>query len=469
MSSAMFGSCRPSTGFAMPDPSGTHRQLTGWGRTAPSTALVVTPTTTDELIAAVAAAPARGVVARGLGRSYGDPAQNAGGLVVDLTRLSRIRAFDSGAGLVTVQAGCSLDALIDAVLPSGWLLPVTPGTRFVTVGGAVAADVHGKNHHRDGAFGRHVESLKLLTPGGDLLELDRSNRLPELEATLGGLGLTGIVVECTLRLRRVETSWLRVDTEPATSLDETIAKLEAADRGFHYSVAWVDGRAGGKAFGRGVLLLGEHAAPAELPAGARESPLERSKPRQLQVPTWASAARLIEGPALNAFNELRFRRTRPGTELQPLDPFFYPLDAASEWNRLYGRHGFVQYQFVVPFPAKDVLATLLERLRGVHPSLVVLKRFGEEAGPLAFPIPGWTAAVDIPAGAKGLAAALDSADELVASAGGRIYLAKDSRMRADLLPRMYPRLAEWAGVRARLDPDGRMQSDLARRLRLVAR
>jgi decaprenylphospho-beta-D-ribofuranose 2-oxidase len=426
--------------------------LRGWGRTSSSSATVRRPRTVEDVAAALAEAPPRGVLARGLGRSYGDLAQNGGGLVLDMTGLDAIESVDAEAGLVTVAGGCSLDRLLRELVPRGWFLPVTPGTRFVTVGGAIACDVHGKNHHLDGGFGRAVERLTLLTPAGELLELEPGGE--EFDATAGGLGLTGVVVRATLRLLPIQSSAMRVDVERTPDLEATLARLAETDGSYRYSVAWVDGRGRGRA----VLMQGEH-DPEPLPERAR---------RQLAVPAWASADRVIRSPALGLFNELYYRRARPGTgRLQTIDAFFYPLDALRDWNRLYGRRGLVQYQFAVPFGAEPTLLDLHERLAGAHPALTVVKRFGPEAGPLSFPLPGWTVAVDLPGAAPGLAGILGACDERVAEAGGRVYLAKDARLRPELLEAMYPRLGDWREVQARLDPEGRMQGDLARRLQLT--
>jgi decaprenylphospho-beta-D-ribofuranose 2-oxidase len=442
-----------------------RRKLHGWGRTAGSVADVAAPNSTDELAALVAEAGKRGVIARGLGRSYGDLAQNAGGAVIDMRGVSRLLEFDRERGVVTVEAGCSLDALIDAVLPHGWFLPVTPGTSSVTVGGAIACDVHGKNHHVDGAFARHVHSFELLTPEGETITVDPDAQRELFEATAGGLGLTGIVTRCTLQLLPVQTAAMVVETERAANLDDLLAQLTDTDHLYRYSVAWVDGRTSGAALGRSQLLRGNHATPDDLPSGS--SLLDRSRGRRISVPQHISVAPFLRGRTLNAFNEYRYRRTHDGRSIETVDQFFYPLDALANWNRLYGRRGFLQYQFLVPFGAEDTVRTVLASFVTARPVLIVFKQFGESFGPLGFPAPGWTMTLDVAASLPGLARLLDEADELVASAGGRVYLAKDSRLRPELLPRMYPRLDEWRKVQSTIDPEGRMQHDLARRLQLV--
>ncbi|MGZ4384527.1 MAG: FAD-binding protein [Gaiellaceae bacterium] len=450
---------------------GEQRVLFGWGRTAPSVATVLRPASADEVTAALEGAPARGLIARGLGRSYGDLAQNGGGVVLDMTALNAVIDLDEQAGTVRVEAGCSLAALIEAVLPRGWFLPVTPGTRFVTVGGAVACDVHGKNHHRDGGFGEHVLELTLRTPAGETLRLDPKETPEEFWATVGGLGLTGVILACRLRLLPVATSLMSVDVERSGDLDTTLSRLEETDHLHRYSVAWLDCLARGARFGRALLMQGDHASIEELPIERRRDPLALRYGRSFRLPARASFAPLIRSPVALAFNELRFRRARLGAGLlQTPGEFFYPLDALLDWNRVYGRRGFVQYQFVLPFGEEELLRKALQRLRAsAWPVLVVLKRFGASAGPLGFPLPGWTAAIDLPASIPGLGPLLDELDTAIAAAGGRVYLAKDARLRPERLAEMYPRLDGWREQQARLDPRGVMQCDLSRRLGLDRR
>jgi decaprenylphospho-beta-D-ribofuranose 2-oxidase len=434
--------------------------LTGWGRTAATAAELCEA---GDVAAQLRAAGPRGALARGLGRAYGDAAQNAGGRVLDMTGLSGVLDLDPVAGRVTVAAGTSYDALIDAVLPHGWFPAVTPGTAQVTIGGAIAADVHGKNHHRDGSLSRWVESLVLVTPDGE-----RRRATPgddAFRATAGGMGLTGVITEATLRLARVESAWCAVDTERCADLDDVMARMATGDDAYAYSVAWIDCLARGGRLGRSVLLRGDH-APATLP-----DPLARVRRPRVPAPPWAPNG-LLNRFSIAAFNEAYYRRA-PRAErgrLEPLDAYFYPLDAVAGWNRMYGRAGFLQYQLLVPFGAEATLRACLERLSeaGVPSFLAVLKRFGAGAGLLSFPAPGWTLALDIPAGVDGLAPLLDALDAQIAEAGGRVYLAKDSRLRADLLGAMYPELDAWRGMQAALDPSGVMQSDLARRTGLLA-
>jgi decaprenylphospho-beta-D-ribofuranose 2-oxidase len=442
------------------------RLLTGWGGTAPSRAHVIRPLDADAIRAALTSAGRRGVLPRGLGRSYGDVAQNAGGVVMDLTGIRGVERIDAREGEVEVLAGTSFDELLRAIVPRGWFLPVTPGTRFVTVGGAIANDVHGKNHHVDGALGRHLSWFDLMLADGDVRRVAASTDPELFGATLGGLGLTGVVLRAGLRLIPIETSSVRVDTERATDLDDLMARMSSGDERYRYSVAWLDALAAGAHLGRGVLTRGDHAMADELPDGV--DPL-RYRPRSLlSVP--AQLPNVVTRTGVRAFNELWFRKA-PREERDrviPLTAFFHPLDAIGDWNRVYGRRGFVQHQSVVPFGAEEVVRTAVGALAAARVSsfLAVLKRFGAGSGWLSFPIGGWTLALDMPVGHAGLAGVLDAIDREVADAGGRVYLAKDGRLDPELVPTMYPDLDRWREVRARVDPSGVLRSDLDRRLDL---
>lgn len=446
------------------------RLVSGWGRTAPTGAVVLRPSSPEQAAQALGARGARGVIARGLGRAYGDAAQNAGGIVLDMTGLDRIRRIDAEAGTVTCEAGVSLHRLMEVLLPLGWFVPVTPGTRHITLGGAVCADIHGKNHHVSGSFTRHVRSVELLTADGGIRTLTPQGDPDLFWATAGGMGLTGIVLAATVSLQPVATSWMRVDTERAGDLDALLARLSATDHRYRYSVAWIDLLARGHRLGRAVLTRGDHAEPRELPAPAARDPLA-FRPATLPPAPRRLPQGLLNRWTVGAFNELWYRRApgRPRRELQRIPGFFHPLDGLPRWNRIYGRRGFVQYQFAVGHGAEERLRAIVERIaRSACPSfLAVLKRFGEgDPGWLSFPVPGWTLALDIPAGMPGLPRLLDRLDEEVAQAGGRVYLAKDSRLRPELLRAMYPALDRFRELRARLDPGGAFTSDLARRLAL---
>ena len=445
--------------------------LTGWGRTAPSLASVHAVRDADDVvttIAGLAGQPTtRGVLARGLGRSYGDAAQSGGATVFDTSRLDEW-TLDEATCTVTAGSGTSLDALLRGIVPRGAFVPVTPGTRYVTIGGAIAADVHGKNHHGAGSFGSHVQSLDLVNGRAEVVSLAPSGRTAEqFWATVGGMGLTGVITRASFSCIPISSASMLVDTERTDSLDDVMARMIERDDEYRYSVAWIDTT---HPSGRGVLTRGDHAPVDALPKDRRVSALAYDPQPRLEVPN------VIPGGALNrwsvrAFNEFWYRRhprSRTG-ELLSIPAFFHPLDGVGDWNRMYGPRGFVQYQFVVPDDAASIVPMALERLRAVSaPSfLTVLKRFGAaNPGPLSFPQPGWTLAADLPAGVPGLARVLDDLDMAVADAGGRLYLAKDARQSPGTLRRTYPNLPAWQAVRRTMDPAGIFTSDLARRLSL---
>ena len=361
------------------------------------------------------------------------------------------------------------------IVPRGFFVPVTPGTRTVSVGGAIAADIHGKNHHRTGSFCDHVTSLRLLVPSGEILDIGPEHRPDLFWATAGGMGLTGIVVDATFRCPRIETSRLVVDTDRTTNFDALLQTMidEEDDPRYPYSVAWIDTLATGATMGRGILTRGRFARLDELDDAQREAPLAFDPKVLVTVPpvfpSWG-----LNRLTIGILNEAWFRKApaHRTDELQSITTFFHPLDMVRSWNRGYGPAGFLQWQIALPDGTEDTLRAVMRRLSDARtPSFVsVLKRFGpHNAGPLSFPIKGWTLTLDPPCGTPGLPTLLDELDGTVADAGGRIYLAKDSRLRPELLATMYPRLDEWRAVQASVDPDGALDSDLARRLDLLGR
>ena len=450
-----------------------HVELSGWGRTAPSVASLVDVMPSELRAGGVTPEgldDGRGVIARGLGRSYGDPAQNGGGTVLRVG--PGVIVLDDERGTVRVGAGVSLDELLRHIVPRGWFVPVTPGTRFVTVGGCLASDIHGKNHHADGSFGAHVTSMSMMLADGEIVEVTPASDPDLWWATIGGMGLTGIVLDAVVTLIPIQTSRCLVDTQRVPDLDSLIDEMAARDDDYRYSVAWIDLVATGAGLGRAVLTRGDHATPDQLSALAPKAaadPLAFSPGTLADVPPYVP--NVLNRLAVRAFNELWYRKAPlDHRSVETITGFFHPLDMVGRWNRLYGGAGFLQYQFVVPFDATDTLREVVHRVASSgHASfLAVLKRFGPESGGmLSFPTPGWTLTLDLPAGMHGLGALIADLDRLVLDAGGRHYLAKDATASPDLVRAGYPRLDEWLAVRRRVDPDRRWASDQARRLDLI--
>jgi decaprenylphospho-beta-D-ribofuranose 2-oxidase len=393
-----------------------------------------------------------------MGRSYGDAAQISGGLVIDTSRLKRFE-LNAERGTVTAQAGVTIGELLGEAVRAGWMVPVVPGTQHVTVGGAIASDIHGKNHGTAGTLGTHVEAISLLRADGEVLELRPGKGDGQFEATLGGMGLTGVIVDARIKLTRVRGAMLAVDTDQVRSLDDALSALSA--RGGPHRVGWLDLL--GARPGRGVVTRAEHIdAPGEGAAVVRS---RATVPRR-----WPTG--LLRSTTVRAFNALKYA-SAPRCERGRLEPFgrhMFPLDALDAWPRLYGRRGFLQYQLVVPTGSERVLELVIERLRrGRVPCyLAVLKDLGPaNAAPLSFPLQGWTLALDLPRAAPGVESLLHGFDGLVAEAGGRVYLSKDARLSPEAVRAMYPRLDEWRATRDRADPDRVWCSDLARRTGLL--
>jgi len=400
-------------------------QLSGWGRTMPTVAQLVNAHSPTQIAELIRQADSRGVLARGLGRSYGDAAQSGGATVIDMTTMTGFR-LDADTMTVTADAGASIDEILRKIVPRGFFVPVSAGTRIITVGGAIAADIHGKNHHRDGSFGAHVVELTLIDGLGVTQTLTPKDS--KFWATIGGMGLTGVITSATFTVIPIQSSYITVDTERGKDLDSVMSSMLERDHEYRYTVAWIDSVS---ATGRGVITRGDHATLDQCQVDGIKNP-ESYNPKNI-----ATAPGIVPTGALNkwtvqAFNEGWFRKhpkQRVG-ELQRIGAFFHPLDGVQEWNRVYGPRGFLQYQFQVPDSAGDLVATALGKLReiGAPSFLTVLKRFGPgNRGPLSFPQSGWTLAADLPAGIPGLGRTLDQLDELISTQRGRLYLAKDSR------------------------------------------
>lgn len=449
----------------------TTSRLTGWGRTSPSSARVAQVSQNN--VAGLLKDPHhRGVLLRGLGRSYGDAAQNAGGTVLTLEGSAEEAVLDRTAATVTAGAGVSLHDLLKVIVPQGFFVPVTPGTRFVTVGGAVASDIHGKNHHVEGSFGNHIRRLTLMLADGTIHEIGPDQNPTLFWATVGGMGLTGVILEATFTLIPIETSLCTVNTIRCRNIDVLIDEMSHGDDDHRYSVAWADLLATGSRLGRSVLWRGDHTKLAELSSKEAADALKYEPKHLATVPPVVPSFGFVNKLSSTLFNELWFRkepRQKNGGH-KSIPAYFHPLDAIGSWNRLYGDGGFLQYQFALPFGREDELRQIVEKIavsKTASP-LVVLKRFGDaNPAPLSFPMPGWTLTVDIPTRAEGLGHLLHSLDEVVMQSGGRHYLAKDAHTTPTAIRRGYPRLDEWKQIQRSVDPGQLWQSDLARRLELI--
>jgi decaprenylphospho-beta-D-ribofuranose 2-oxidase len=457
---------------------GEQTALCGWGRTAPSRARVIAAGGAHDVLDALAhqVPQSAGVIARGAGRSYGDAAQNGGGDVLDMTGSDRILSIDAQERRVTAQAGATVAQLMIRLAAHGLTLPVVPGTRHVTLGGAIASDIHGKNHHRDGGMARHVVALTLCTPAGGCVEVSPETDPELFYATFGGMGLTGVILQATVQAEPLLSPWVAADVDRTDGLEQTLALMAGEER-HRYSVAWLDLLAEGPRMGRAIVSQADPLAAEFAPrargglAGRRNAhPGSLARRPALEVPPGFPGG-LLHPLAVRAFNAVRWRAAPRRERGRPLAlvPYFFPLDGVGNWNRLYGPAGLIQYQFVVPSGQEAALMRCFElmRSRRLPVYLAVFKRFGARfGGSLSFPLQGWTLAVDIPAAAPGLRPALDEIDEVVAGCGGRVYLSKDARLRPEALETMYPQLDSFHALRARVDPDGVLRSDLARRLGL---
>jgi decaprenylphospho-beta-D-ribofuranose 2-oxidase len=406
-------------------------------------------------------------IVRGLGGSYGDAALNKQGHLILSERLDRFLSFDEQEGIICVEAGISLTKILDVIVARGWFLPVTPGTGNVTLGGCVAADAHGKNHHYVGSIGQHILALELIVANGERVNCSPDS-LPELFwATIGGMGLTGMIGTVTLRLKPIKTAYMLVHHQTSDNLGETLSYLSQQSAEDEYEVAWLDGL--NLPLGRSIIMRARHAALNTLPQQKQREPFISSAHKPYKLPFYLPQG-LLHQKFVKVFNKYYYQRLAKKNQpfLLGYRDYFYPLDRITHWPRLYGRRGFLQYQCVVPTEsAYTVIKQLLETLNEQkHPIfLAVLKRFGNQSSsPLSFPMPGFTLALDLPLGNKDLFTCLDKLDALVIAAGGRVYLAKDARLKPEAFRAMYPRYLEWSAVKRQWDPENKFNSSLARRL-----
>lgn len=444
-----------------------NKVISGWGRYPTAESVLVRP----EQLKQVQLPEEGSLICRGQGRSYGDAAISSKGQVMLTERLNRFLAFDSGTGILTAEAGVSLAEVLETFVPRGWFPAVTPGTQQVSLGGAVAADAHGKNHHHEGSFGAHVTELELILADGRRQRCSPHQEVALFWATVGGMGLTGIITEVSFRLIPIETAAIVARHYQAPNLEATYEWLADSAHDDQYTVAWIDCISRGSQLGRGVVMGGHHARRDELPSEWTE-PLRPRPQRQRNIP-FDLPSLVLNRFTVAAFNGRYYRRqgSKEGPFITDYSTFFYPLDALTHWNRLYGRRGFLQYQVALPEAhALEGIRRLLEHLTGSRQVafLAVLKRFGEgNPAPLSFPLAGYTLALDLPMRGAKVLNLLQQLDEIVIDCEGRVYLAKDARLSPESLQAMYPRLKEWQQVKQAIDPQGRFQSNLSRRLQLA--
>ena len=447
------------------------QKIQGWGRNTSAYVNINEPKNIKEVQELVDQSGPYSLISRGLGRSYGDAAQLDEASVLELSNFKKL-LIDPIAQELTVDAGLSFEEILLEIIPKGFFLPVTPGTKYITVGGAIAADVYGKNHHRDGSFGNHIKKIVLINGEGKITELhptssEKLNTKSEFWATVGGMGLTGVIVQATFSLIPINTSLMSVDTYKFDNLEKLMNAMITHDQKYRYSVAWIDSL---NKQGRGILTCGEHANLDDLHSKEKDKALDFNTSALGEAPQFLPNG-LLNSFTVRAFNEAWYRKAPISKikELQKISNYFYPLDSIKKWNYIYGPRGFIQYQFVVPDSASNLIPSSLAKLRelGSPSFLTVLKRFGtENSGYLSFPIKGWTLAIDIPASLENLHSTLNELDKEISSAGGKIYLAKDSMMSAEIFRTCYPKFNQWKKIKTLMDPENKFTSDLAKRLRM---
>jgi len=427
--------------------------VTNWGNYPHIEAEEFIFNTTSELQQKIQLADS--LIARGMGRCYGDSSLNK--VIASTLRYKKITGLDLQDGIITCQAGTTLDEILTIVIPEGWFIPVSPGTKFITVGGAIAADIHGKNHHLEGTFSKHVLWLELLIHDGTIIRCSENENVELFRLTCGGMGLTGIILSASFRLKKIESDKMKYEKISASSLNEVMKLFEDSSE-WTYSVAWIDCLAKGKSLGRSILMRGEHAASDVI----RNYFSKKIKKRIFSVPFYFPEFALNTF-TVKAFNEFYYRLSsrKRQHQISSIDSFFYPLDSILNWNKIYGKRGFTQYQFVLPLESSyDGLIEILSCIShsGLGSFLAVLKLFGEEnKNILSFPMKGYTLALDFPI-TKKLFPLLNELDDIVANLGGRVYLAKDMRISKEMLKRMYPRFELFSDGIRKYNPDFRFRS-----------
>ena len=443
----------------------TKKKISGWGRQKFVTSKIIDVNNYVQIQEFIKNSNSLSCITRGLGRSYGDAAQLKDSYVFKQDFSDEIVFYENQ---VKVPACLKISDLLKILIPLGYLLPVSPGSANVTIGGAIAADVHGKNHHKDGSFGNHVAKITIINGYGDLQELqpnlDNSTKINNLFwATIGGMGLTGIILDATINLIKIETSYMKVNTFICDDLTSLMNMMISKDKEYLYSVAWIDSL---HKKGRGVITCGEHALKNDLPSNI-ENPLFYDSFNLVTAPNFLPNG-ILNKFTVKVFNEIWFQKSKAlAKNLQTIPQFFYPLDGVNNWNRIYGSKGFYQYQFVIPDDKTYFIYKTLEKLKkcSANSFLTVLKRFGSSNNAfLSFPQPGWTLSVDLPASNRKLIKVLEELDNELATLGGKIYLAKDLRQSANIFKKTYQFYPQWRSIKSEMDPKNIFQSDLSIRL-----
>ena len=439
--------------------------LSGWGNIPKSTSHVIYPNSVKELQGSLSIGP---LIPRGLGRSYADQATNSKHTILKMERLNHFLEFDDKTGILNCEAGVSLEEIIQYLTPRGWFPMITPGTKYITIGGAIANDGHGKAHHADGSFVNCVLDFTILLANGQVVTASREENSDLFWANFGGLGLLGTILTARIQLRKVETTFFKQKAFAARNLDEMLQAIDDSEKEFASSVAWLDSMAKGKNLGRGVLTMGNHATLNDLPEKLKSTPLKIGKKPKLAVPFYLPAFALNK-LTVSILNSALYIMQKSAKSISHYDSFFYPLDMINDWNRGYGKRGFIQYQFVLPVPnGKENIRKILEEITKSDcvPFLNVLKKFGKgQGGLLSFPFEGYTFAIDFPITSQ-LKPFTRKLDQMVLSMGGRIYLGKDAYLDEATFKAMYPEHKAWLDIKRKYDPQNIFSSDLSRRIGL---
>jgi decaprenylphospho-beta-D-ribofuranose 2-oxidase len=441
-----------------------EKEISGWGNYPLVKTKIYQPYTQKKVLASL---EAEKNIPRGLGRSYGDQSVNVGYLTTVCTRLNHFLSFDKNTGILECEAGVSHDEIIQTFAPRGWFPMITPGTKYITIGGAIANNIHGKAHHVDGSFVNCVEEFTILLADGSIKTASRTENTDLFWANFGGLGLLGIILTAKIRLRAIETTYFHQKAVVLHNLDEMIDALYEYDEKYNYSVAWVNALAKGKHLGRGVLTLGNQVRLEELPDKLKKKPLFVAPPPKLSVPFYLPDFAL-NTLTVNILNKALDTMQRSAGKFAHYEKFFYPLDFVRHWNRGYGKRGFIQYQFVIPLEnVKQNIRVILEKIAssGCAPFLNVLKKLGKGQNYLSFSREGFTFAIDFPV-TKNIPNLIRELDRLVLDFGGRIYLGKDAMLDKETFRAMYPHYEEWLAIKAKYDPDNKFSSNISRRLGL---